>query len=1158
MSSNRKSLWTAYFLIVNYSVFVSSVIILEYEIDEEGGPNVAIGNVARDAKLSAIINNTEEFQKLRYSFLDQSHPETFRFSLNESSSDLKTKENLDREIICEFQSTCEISLEIAAQSSLGVFFQKILIQIHLLDINDNPPTFQKSSEDLAISESSLVGSKFTIEGAIDKDSQNNSIQTYEILPANSPFSVKFTENLDGSSDVKLVITEELDREKKDSYGIQVLAKDGGTPMRTGNLFVNITITDTNDNSPEFTQPNYNVTIKEDIAVNSTILTLRALDKDKGKNGEILYKISTNQLETVQRLFRINADTGELQIIKQLIYEPSETYKLIVEAYDKGDQPLMTQTVVNVHVQDSGNNRPEIKINLLSSNDKARISEYANMGAVVAHIKVVDNDRGANGVVTCNISGNQFQLQRMDVNEYKVIVQLQLDREVKDEHYVTVSCGDVGNPPLNNNASFVVQVTDENDKEPNFTQDQYEGRIMEDNSVNDFVLQVEADDLDLGENGRVSYRLHGDAGNDFIIESATGKIRANRIFDRETKPEYRFNVYAVDNGDIPQSSYATVTVYIDDKNDNFPKFTQDHYISDVQENLPIGAFVMKVTATDLDAGDNGIVTFELPQNSDVPFFVEPSGVITTTKKLDREKLNKYTFSVIASDHGNSPNKNSVSVTVDVLDDNDNQPIIVYPNASNDTVFVSYLASINTLVMQVQAYDIDAGENKSLVYSINERNDSEIFNINSRTGEVIVARQLESNLMNRYFLRIAVSDQGPIPLTSRETLHLVVALKNSTDSDSPKASDDSDLNIAIVITVIVVTLVLSATIIITIFVIRRLDQQKRKYAQEVVANGPKPGGKPVAEVFMNKEGLHHYSAPGERVGMCYNANDTSHDRISVNSQSTFQITHSTLDMKTPGHSDTEPLKMIELPGEEARHSQLNRIASIRLHQKLLQSSDKPWSAAGHETFSKERPDNHSDTSGETIPSDSGRGGSEDEIHSNSLSHSHNIDDMRGFSFPVAPPIQAGRRGVPPHSKPPFRDDHVYSNHPINNRLSNKDRPIRMKNHPNILHHYTDKSPTYANVTPSDQVSADQIDLSHHLPPHVRTFYQPRSMHVSDIPEPTSYTTFQRGIMHQPMDDTLDSVATGYDDDDNTTTSGSYTIDAEELPLEVRMQKVPDVFV
>lgn len=100
--------------------------------------------------------------------------------------------------------------------------------------------------------------------------------------------------------------------------------------------VNIIIEDINDNSLVFDNFNYNVSVKEEIVVNFIILQLRVLDRDTGRNGEILYKISINQLEKVQELFFVNENIGELKIVKQLIYELSEKYKLIVEVYDKGE------------------------------------------------------------------------------------------------------------------------------------------------------------------------------------------------------------------------------------------------------------------------------------------------------------------------------------------------------------------------------------------------------------------------------------------------------------------------------------------------------------------------------------------------------------------------------------------------------------------------------------------------------------------------------------------------------------------------------------------------------------------------------------------------------------------------------------------------------
>ena len=141
----------------------------------------------------------------------------------------------------------------------------------------------------------------------------------------------------------------------------------------------------------------------------------------------------------------------------------------------------------------------------------------------------------------------------------------------------------------------------------------------------------------------------------------------------------------------------------------------------------------------------------------------------------------------------------------------------------------------------------------------------------------------------------------------------------------------------------------------------------------------------------------------------------------------------------------------------------------------------------------------------------------------------DDLRKT---FGPSQQVGRRGTPPH-------------------LSNSPR---YNNGP-----YSQSPPLYENVVELQQYPPLMGDTIHHLPLHVRTFYQPKGAaptgSTSSIP---SYGHFSNGIYPaRSVDETLDSIATGYDDDD-TTTSGSYTIDVDEYPVEVRLQKVPDVFV
>jgi hypothetical protein len=230
-------------------------------------------------------------------------------------------------------------------------------------------------------------------------------------------------------------------------------------------------------------------------------------------------------------------------------------------------------------------------------------------------------------------------------------------------------------------------------------------------------------------------------------------------------------------------------------------------------------------------------------------------------LNREEKNRYTFTAIASDYGNPPNRNSILVQVDITDANDNEPIIVFPNASNDTVKVSVSSTLNMMVAQIQAYDIDEGENKTLVYSIAGRNDSDILNINSLTGEVIVARPMHDGYVASYFLRIAVSDKGVQPLTKYENLHLLVVKTNTTTSVATHTEGDDELNMRIVVAVVVVTLVLSTSILITIFFVRRRDLKRKELNAQAEA---KANANTCPKVYVDPP---KYVAPGQNVSMFY---------------------------------------------------------------------------------------------------------------------------------------------------------------------------------------------------------------------------------------------------------------------------------------------------
>ena len=801
---------------------------IQFRMEEEKAPGYLVGNI--------LQNYTPNRDELRFSLMKQGNNryETM-FEMNEITSDLKTKAVIDREALWEFTNVCEIYLEVAAQTAVNDgFFDVIMVKIIIDDINDNAPVFPTPSIDIHIPESVLTGRGFSIEGARDNDmSLLYSLQQYEIVPETPgrvlPFSISHTKNLDGSSTVKLIVTEKLDRETTDSYKFNVIAKDGGMPPKKGSLAVNVTITDINDNNPAFDKTSYNVTVREDIPIGSTVIQISATDKDIGTNGLVTYKLSHLQKEANLKYFSIDLLTGNMTVKENLALSSMSYFRLIVEAIDQGEAPVTSQAFVEVTVLDTSNGAPEVTLNLLTGSNMSRISEYANVGAVVAHVAVVDRDTGRNGDVTCSIQSDAFSLSKYDNNEFKVTVAKSLNREVAAVHNVSVTCIDKGLPPLSSMSWFLVQVDDENDHAPSFRQQRYFVNLDENNGIGDEIVTVSAFDLDAGANRQIKYFLDERSASYAFVNPDTGRIMANKVFDKES-PEgngFSVTVYAKDEGQPSLTGTATVVVTVNDKNDNRPLFEQPLFRFWMEENVETGTSVAQLVAFDNDQPQNAITHYSMkPNGPAMPFEVLEDGSIVVTRELDREMESQYTFDVMATDAGDSTLFTTASVTFFITDVNDNGPVIELPRVGNNTVHISHITQPNTVVYRVIAFDRDEPntDNAKLHYSLTTVNATSFFSINRNTGEVILKASLENtNAVGKMFLlRIKVKDGGSGDHSTAATLRVLVVTSNATAS---AVVEESSKNFLIVIIVASVTVVISAGIIVIICVIRRLDARRR---------------------------------------------------------------------------------------------------------------------------------------------------------------------------------------------------------------------------------------------------------------------------------------------------------------------------------------------
>ena len=827
---------SCFICVFSYIVHYSQAI--TYYIPEEQLPGTSIGNIGNDFNISARASENE-LNEMEY-FTNEDDIMK-HFLIDQSTSQLTVKEKIDREEICPYSKdfACPLLIEVFAKS-INSFLEKIEVTIYIEDINDNPPYFPKDSLNLDISESDRPGTPFDLDFALDRDSSNYSVKTYSLFPAQNSFKIIFHQNDDDTS-LQLVVDADLDRETIDHYSLQVIATDGGPKPQTGTMMLNITILDSNDNKPAFTKPVYEITVKETIAINTTIVTVSATDADLGANSEVSYSLSELQSEDIKNNFAINEISGQLKVVRQLEYTQGEIYEISVIATDHGQRPQSSQVLVKVTVEDSENNAPKIEITVFSQTGNAEVSEKEDVGNVVSYVKVIDRDKGRNGNATCEVNHHFFGLQNWKLNEYKVIILMTLDRETIEKHTVTVTCKDKGIPSLSSTASFNVTVLDENDNPPVFTYERYTSSIKENNQIQDTIVQVHAKDADTGQNKDVSYYLLPEYRTNFTVNAQTGLITAAISFDRESARSYEFLVFAVDAGKPQLSSSATVFVNIEDVNDNDPTFEKDFKYYVPESNLK-ETVLGKVSADDKDDDLNAYVTYRIHEDfEDLPFQILPDGTVKTRDVLDREVRDRYDFVVIATDNGVDIRRSgSASVTVHVTDVNDNDPYISYPRRDLHIVnYVTYMAPPHTQVLKIEAEDRDEGKYAQLSYKIDKRNDSNIFRIGGN-GEILIARKMFDNDIGWYNMKVIVSDQGVPPNTDWTNITIVVLTKNITAVTESHPESLEKQNIIIAVVVVTVTLVMAATILLIIWVLRRLDLQKRKFVENNNTSPPNSGG------------------------------------------------------------------------------------------------------------------------------------------------------------------------------------------------------------------------------------------------------------------------------------------------------------------------------
>lgn len=689
------------------------------------------------------------------------------FTIDSNSGEISAESKLDREEVASYSLTVE-----ATDLGNPVRSGSTSVHITLEDKNDNPPRFTRLFT-VNVTENVPLGTFVIQVTSVDKDIGRNGNCSY-IFTENSgimenPFQI---EPISGN----VTVVGALDRETQDEYLIRIAAIDGSWRAET---LLTITIQDLNDNAPQFEQSFYSFNVAEGKEHVAYVGQVMASDRDKrGPNSVVNYA-----LRHPSDLFSVDPISGEIFTKQTLHYKrmrrkesPENEHSVVITAKDRGKPPLSSDTSVSINVVDSKNSAPVFQEALY----EFTVLETTKVGDHVGRIVALEpEDVGFNAAVQYSfLSGNGTRFFDIDPNSGWIRLLADLNGRRGQSFETSIAAMDKGIPPLSAQAKLHLFVSGPNDHAPVFNSLSYSVIVPENELVGTVIVTLSGRDEDPGPNGQITYNITGgnEAGK-FEIEPLSGALSIREALDYETKKEFQLNVTATDRGFIPLHSEVQVKIILTDINDNAPAFPQSNYVAQILENSEIGTLVLQISAVDFDSPKFALIHYALVGGSGMNVFAinKTTGEIVSRAIFDYEDRRDYELEVMASNPGSSL-FNTTRILVQIVGVNEYFPRFVQP------VFqfvVSESAPLGTFVGVVEGTDEDGGPDGVINYFFLGSSADRGFRVNSKTGEITIARRLDRESQSRVVLSILAKNEGPIRGNDIDEAQIIIVIQDGND-------------------------------------------------------------------------------------------------------------------------------------------------------------------------------------------------------------------------------------------------------------------------------------------------------------------------------------------------------------------------------------------
>jgi hypothetical protein len=271
-----------------------------------------------------------------------------------------------------------------------------------------------------------------------------------------------------------------------------------------------------------------------------------------------------------------------------------------------------------------------------------------------------------------------------------------------------------------------------------------------------------------------------------------QVTTRGSFDREERELHQVRITCADGGQPPLSAMRVLTVQVIDENDNTPAFASPVYSVVFKENNSVGAVVIKLNATDEDAGAHARTVYSMKEVSNTPRRVmsidSSTGAVRALVALDYESgVRHFVYVVTATDSGAAHRSSTTLLNVTLTDVNDEAPR--FSNASY-TFTIRENTSPPLEIGIISATDADSSPFNRILYTLAARSplSADCFAIDRHSGLLITLKSLDREVLDLHELIVTASNGNDVIVTGDDIVERDVI--SSSVTVTIRLTDEND--------------------------------------------------------------------------------------------------------------------------------------------------------------------------------------------------------------------------------------------------------------------------------------------------------------------------------------------------------------------------------